>query len=88
MPVAQHHACESPCLHRASCHLNAGSSPADADVPLKEDVADLQAPADEKVETRNRDDGDNIDVVPTSRDEVEEQVGVGLSGCAIPAGCR
>ncbi|KIZ02365.1 hypothetical protein MNEG_5592 [Monoraphidium neglectum] len=47
----------------------------DADMPLQEDVADLKAGADEQVQTRNRDDSDNIDIVPTSREDVEQQVG-------------
>jgi hypothetical protein len=44
-------------------------------MPLQEDVADLKAGADEQVQTRNRDDSDNIDIVPTSREDVEQQVG-------------
>ncbi|GBF97900.1 hypothetical protein Rsub_10255 [Raphidocelis subcapitata] len=45
----------------------------EADVPLEQDVADLKAPADEAVPTANRDNGAPVDVVPTSREEVEEQ---------------
>ncbi|KAI8467139.1 MAG: hypothetical protein J3K34DRAFT_431546 [Monoraphidium minutum] len=46
-----------------------------ADVPLRDDIADLKASAEaiQPAETRNRDDGGNIDIVPTSREEVEEQ---------------
>eukprot|EP00775_Hariotina_reticulata_P001538 gene1538-1876_t len=43
-----------------------------ADVPLKEDVADLQAGSAENVNTTGRD-GAPVDIVPTSRDELEAQ---------------
>lgn len=43
-----------------------------ADVPLREDVADLKAGPAEDVDTTGRD-GDPVGVVPTSREEMEAQ---------------
>lgn len=49
-------------------------STTEADVPLREDVADLKAgPAEDVASTRHRGDQGPIDVVPTGREEVEEQ---------------
>jgi hypothetical protein len=61
-------------------------TPTDAELPLAEDVGDLKAGPTEDVPTRSRDDSGNIDAVPTSREEVEEQVGRGALCAAVGGG--
>ena len=54
-------------------------------MPLEEDVAELKATADERVDTANRGEGGPVDVVPTSREEVEQQArsGVRVQGLGL-----
>jgi hypothetical protein len=67
----------------------AAAAAAAADVPLKEDVADLQAGPAEDVDTSGKD--GSIGIVPTSREEVEAQeaftgAGVEEGVSTIPGG--